>query len=134
MNFVKMHFFAFLKFFVKVLFIKLVYFCRVKCHFIFGNKNIYENKMRKIGKIPKTDRWIPHEFNSRQMENRKNTCDNLFTRYKCKSFLHRIVTEDEKWIYFENPKRKKPWIDPVAPSTSTARPNCFGRKTILCAW
>ena len=31
----------------------------------------------------------------------------LFAKYKRKSFLHRIVTGDEKWIYFENPKRQK---------------------------
>ena len=43
----------------------------------------------------------------------------LFARYKRKSFLHRIVTGDEKWIYFENPKRKKSWVTPGEPSTST---------------
>ena len=52
---------------------------------------------------------------------------------KKKSFLHRIVTGDEKWIYFQNPKRKKSWVDPAQPSTSS-RPNCFGRKTMLCVW
>jgi len=34
----------------------------------------------------------------------------LLARYKRKSFFHRIVTGDEKWIYFENPKRKRSWI------------------------
>ena len=47
-------------------------------------------------------------------------------------FLHCIVTEDEKWICSENPKFKKLWVDPGTPSTSTARPNHFGRKTMLC--
>ena len=75
-----------------------------------------------------------HELNERQMERRKNTCEILLERYRRKSFLHRIVTGDEKWIFFENPKRKKSWIDPGAPSTSTARPNRFGRKTMLCVW
>jgi len=36
--------------------------------------------------------------------------------------------------FFENPKRKKSWVDPGAPSTSTARSNRFGRKTMLCVW
>ena len=34
----------------------------------------------------------------------------MLARYKRKSFLHRIVTGDEKWIYFENPKRKRSWV------------------------
>ena len=58
----------------------------------------------------------------------------LLVRYKRKSFLHRIVTGDEKWIYFENPKRKRSWITPGEPSTSTARLNRYERKTILCVW
>ncbi|QQP56022.1 Transposase [Caligus rogercresseyi] len=51
--------------------------------------------------------------------------------------LHRMLAEafsDEKWIYFENPKRNKSWVTPGEPSTSTPRPNRYGRKTMLCVW
>ena len=79
-------------------------------------------------------KWVPYELNERQQENRKITCEMLLARYKRKSFLHRIVTGDEKWIYFENAKRKRSWVTPGEPSTSTARPNRYGRKTMLCVW
>nr|KAF6282446.1 hypothetical protein mMyoMyo1_010083 [Myotis myotis] len=39
-----------------------------------------------------------------------------------------------KWVYFENPKCTKSWVDPSQPSTSTARPNRFRKKTMLCVW
>jgi len=42
-------------------------------------------------KIQKMGKWVPHELNERQQENRKTTCEMLFVRYKKKSFLHRIV-------------------------------------------
>ena len=84
-----------------------------------------------MGKIQKIGRWVPPELNERQR--RKNTCEILLERYRKKSLLHRIVTGDEKWIFFEN-SRKKSWVDPGAPSTSTARPNRFGRKMMLCIW
>ncbi|KAG5320694.1 MOS1T transposase, partial [Pseudoatta argentina] len=29
------------------------------------------------------------------------------------SFLHRIVTGDEKWIHYDNPKRRKSWGKPA---------------------
>jgi len=29
----------------------------------------------------------------------------------------------EKWIYFQNPKRKKSWVDPAQSSTFSSRPN-----------
>jgi len=68
------------------------------------------------------------------MERRQNICQILLARQKRKSFLHRIMTGDEKWIYFQNPKRKKSWVDPAQPSISSSRSNCFGRKTMLCVW
>jgi len=35
-------------------------------------------------------------------------------------------------MYFENLKRKRSWITPG--ESSTARPNRYGRKTMLCVW
>jgi len=72
-------------------------------------------------------------MNDRQMERRQNTCQILLARQKRKSFLRRIMTGDEKWIYFQNPKCKKSWVDPAQP-TSSSRPNRFGWKTMLCVW
>lgn len=77
-----------------------------------------------MGKIQKTSRWVPNELNNRQIERCKSTCEILLTRYKKKSFLHHIITSDEKWIYFKNPKYKQSWVDSDAPSTSTAKPKC----------
>jgi len=68
-------------------------------------------RLHAMGKVQKIGKWVPHELNDRQMEWRQNTCQILLARQKRKSFLHRIVTGDEKWIYFQNPKRKKSWVD-----------------------
>jgi len=74
---------------------------------------------------------MPHELNDRQMERHQNKF--CLPDKKERSFLHRIVTGDEKWIYFQNPKRKKSLIDPAQLSTSSSRLNRFGRK-MLCVW
>ena len=92
-------------------------------------------RLKFMGKIQKMRKWVSHELNERQQKNRKiRTCEMLLARYKRKSFLHQIVTSNEKWIYFENPKHKRSWITPGEPSTSTARPNRYERKTMLCIW
>ncbi|GFW18354.1 mariner Mos1 transposase [Trichonephila clavipes] len=85
-----------------------------------------------MGKIIKVGRLVPHELTYRQQENRKLVCEMLLARYKRKSYLHRIVTGDEKWIYFENPKRNRSYVDPGKSSKSTVRPNRSGLKTKLC--
>ena len=77
---------------------------------------------------------MPHELKERDIKRRKTTCEILFDRLKKKSFLHRIVTGDEKWIYFDNPKRKKSWVHSGQPSTSQPVRNIHGKKALLCMW
>jgi len=102
-------------------------------------REVVSIRLKSMRKIQKMEKWVPHELNERQQENRKTICEMLLARYKRKSFLHRIVTGNEKWMYFENPKRKRSWVTvkimgPGEPLTSTARLNRYGRKTMLCVW
>ena len=48
--------------------------------------------------------------------------------------LRRIMAGDEKWIYYNNHKRKKSRTDPDQPSTSTPKRNIHGQKILLCIW
>lgn len=91
-------------------------------------------RLRAMGKIQKIGKWVPHELNYRRMERRQNTYEILLAKQKRKSFLHQILTGDEKWINFDNPKRKKSWVHPGQPSTCSPRPNRIGLKTTLCVW
>ena len=58
--------------------------------------------------------------------------EQLLERQRRKGFLHRIVTGDEKWVHYDNSKRRKSWGVPGHASTSTAKPNIHSSKVMLC--
>ncbi|GFW54355.1 mariner Mos1 transposase [Trichonephila clavipes] len=58
----------------------------------------------------------------------------LLARQRRKGFLHRIATGDEKWVRYDNPKRRKSWGYPGHASTSTVKPNIHGSKDMLSIW
>ncbi|GFX21537.1 mariner Mos1 transposase [Trichonephila clavipes] len=96
------------------------------------DQSTVSRRLKTMGKIIKVGICVPYELTDRQQENQETVCEMLLARYKRMSYLHRIVTGDEKFIYFENPKRNRSYVDPRQPSKSTTRPNRFGRKTMLC--
>ena len=48
--------------------------------------------------------------------------------------MQKLVTSDEKLIYYENPERRKHWVDPGQPITSAQKRNVFGKKILIHIW
>ncbi|GFU79132.1 mariner Mos1 transposase [Trichonephila clavipes] len=69
------------------------------------DQSTVSRRLIAMGKVIKVGRWVPHELTDRQQENRKFECKMLLARYKRNSYLHRILSGNKKWNYFENPKR-----------------------------
>ncbi|UYV67308.1 hypothetical protein LAZ67_5000193 [Cordylochernes scorpioides] len=89
-------------------------------------------RLNSLGMTQKLSGWVPHELSERQQERRLVTCEGLLARHEKKSFLHRIVTSDEKWIHFSNPTRQKSWGLPGQFPKQMPRPNRFRKKAMLC--
>jgi len=75
--------------------------------------------------VQKEGNWMPYKLKETDMERRLVICKMLHQRQQRKGFLHRIITGDEKWIYYDNPKRLKAWVMPSEPGPSTSKYPCF---------
>ena len=91
-------------------------------------------RLKAAGYIQKQGNWVPHELKPKDLERRFCMSEMLLERHKEKSFLHPIVTDDEKWIHYDNPKRKISYVKPGQPAKSTAKPNIHGAKVMPCIW
>ena len=48
-------------------------------------------------------------------------------------FIRRIVTRDEKWVYYRNPNASKQWLGPRPPAKVIVK-NRFAPELMLCVW
>ena len=74
---------------------------------------------------------MPHELTARNLINRIEICDTLLKRNEMEPFLKRLITGDEKWIRYENVKRKRSWSKRGEVTLTTAKPELTASKVIL---
>jgi len=79
-------------------------------------------RLHTMEKVQKEGRWVPHELFEDNKNRHRDTALTLLSKFRKKDFLHKIITGDEKWILYDNPKRRKSWLT-GQPSTSTPKPN-----------
>nr|QRH16694.1 transposase [Mayetiola destructor] len=91
-------------------------------------------RLKAAGYIQRQGNGVPHELKPRDVERRFCMSEMLLQRHKKKSFLSRIITGDEKWIHYDNPKRKKSYVKRGGRAKSTPKSNIHGAKVMLCIW
>ena len=87
-----------------------------------------------MGKRNRVGVWVPHELTAEQKNVRADICLELYMRELEKPFLGKIIATDEKWLFYENPKKKNQWLDPNQPAIPTPKPVLHSRKVLLCVW
>ncbi|GFX03751.1 histone-lysine N-methyltransferase SETMAR [Trichonephila clavipes] len=68
------------------------------------------------------------------MMDRISICEALSKRNEIDPFLKRMVTEDEKWVRYDNIVRKRSWSKRREAVQTVAKPGLTARKVLLCIW
>jgi len=53
-------------------------------------------RLHTMGKVQKEGRWVPHELSEDNKNRRRDTGLTLFSMFRKKDFLYKIITGDEK--------------------------------------
>ncbi|KAG6802176.1 Ammar1 transposase [Apis mellifera caucasica] len=93
-----------------------------------------ENHLKQLGYVQKLDTWVPHELKEKHLTQRINSCDLLKKRNENNPFLKRLITGDEKWVVYDNIKRKRSWSRLREPAQTTSKAGIHQKKVLLSVW
>lgn len=91
-------------------------------------------RLHALGKVHRLNKWIPYDLTIDQKGTRKSISLSLLLKEQNDPFLDRLMTSDEKWIYYGNTQRSYAWLDPGQPSCSTPKPSIHRHKVMLSIW
>lgn len=98
------------------------------------NEETIRNHLHEIGKRWKLSKWVPHELTAEHRIQRLTISASHLSRLKAEPIFDRILTCDEKWVMYSNPKRRHHWLDPTDPLPQVPKAGPFGKKLLLCVW
>uniref|UniRef100_A0A0N5BJA9 Histone-lysine N-methyltransferase SETMAR n=1 Tax=Strongyloides papillosus TaxID=174720 RepID=A0A0N5BJA9_STREA len=75
------------------------------------SKTTVSDYLKEIGKTKKFDKWVSHDLNDYKKLHCHRVCSSLILRNKNDPFFDRLITCDKKWIFYDNRKRFKQWLD-----------------------
>ena len=93
-----------------------------------------ENRLKQLGYVRKLDTWVPREPKEKHLTQRVKSCDLLKKRNENGPFLKRLITGDEKWVVYDNIKRKRWWSRPREPARKTSKAGIRRKKVSLSVW
>lgn len=88
--------------------------------------------LRDAGYVSRADVWVPHELSDRNLQQRLDACDLLLEKNKEHPFLKKMITGDEKWIIYNNVKRKRSWGPKGSRPQIAAKAGLHPKKVMLC--
>lgn len=101
--------------------------------------------LREDGKKPRRGTEIPKSLSDRDIKKRVACCEENLLNFS-KRNLSRIIAQDEKWIYYDNPSKQLIWAGPGNffsfilefssddPLPTVVKKNPHGKKVLISFW
>jgi [histone H3]-lysine36 N-dimethyltransferase SETMAR len=99
-----------------------------------SSKDTVARHLHQLGFANRRPRLIPHELTEEQAKKRVTICKQLLANPQDLRFWRRIVTVDEKWVFFHNPDNRNQWIKSGKPAEPVVKQGRFDSKVMLCIW
>jgi hypothetical protein len=100
----------------------------------FRSPNNHKNLKRR-GKKWRKKREIPHDLTPQQLQKRDELCYRLWRMWRCDQLsLHKIVTHDQSWIFYDSRVCRKQWLNPGEVGDSVPKRNIHRKKQMLCLY
>ena len=98
------------------------------------SKSTIASQLHKLGKVNTRCREVPHQLTPAQAQRRVDTCRQLLENPMDERWIKRVVTCDEKWVYFSNPDKENQWLEPGQMAEPVPKRDHLSRKAMLCVW
>lgn len=93
-----------------------------------------ENHLRALRYVSRLKVWLPHKFIEANLTTRISIYDSLRKRQKNNPFLKRMITDDEKWIVYNNVVRKRSWKHSKKLPQTTSKAGLHPKKIMFSVW
>ena len=88
--------------------------------------------LKKIEKVSKLGVWNPHKLREKNKEDRISIVTSFLSIQRNDPFFKNIMTDDEKWVFYDNVQWKRQWIDLDEPLQPIPKAELHERKVMLC--
>ncbi|PIC30905.1 hypothetical protein B9Z55_021995 [Caenorhabditis nigoni] len=79
-------------------------------------------------------RFIPHHLTQANLDRRVDDSITLLTLHAGDRWLDRLITGDEKWVFYDNHHRKSQWVGEGESPQDVPKPDLHPKKVMLSVW
>ena len=87
-----------------------------------------QESLKKIGKVWRKGRWVPHALSEENRGDRVRACVELLQKESELHFLNDLITGDEKWVLYSYHGRKNQWLSKRQIAKPTPKPGLTTKK------